>query len=135
MSESRAETKDRHQALAREIAARRDNSSPASGAGKKGKEQSEDKGKGKGTKRQHQFKDWSDRQVRDEHVRVGQALDKQTFRLQEGRLTSGVELTRPYRTLPMFVGLMLTGFGGEWITRGSCYMCGDPHDTARCCRC
>jgi hypothetical protein len=35
----------------------------------------------------------------------------------------------------MFVGVLLTGFGGDWITKGSCYMCGSPHDTARCSRC
>ena len=35
----------------------------------------------------------------------------------------------------MFVGVLLTGFGGSWITRGSCYICGQPHNTARCCRC
>ena len=53
-----------------------------------------------------------------------------------GSAGGGAEvLTRPYRNLPMFVGVLLTGFGGSWITQGSCYICGQPHDTARCCRC
>ena len=55
--------------------------------------------------------------------------------MQEGKLTSGKELVRPYRGRPMFVGALLTGFGGDWITKGSCYVCSSPHDTARCSKC
>ena len=35
----------------------------------------------------------------------------------------------------MLVGVLLTGSGGSWIRQGSCYICGQPHDTARCCQC
>ena len=46
-------------------------------------------------------------------------------------MTSGIELVRPYRGRPMFVGAVLTGFGGDWITQGSCYLCASPHDAAQ----
>ena len=55
--------------------------------------------------------------------------------MQEGKLTSGKEFARPYRGRPMFVGVMLTGFGGDWITKGSCFLCASPHETARCSKC
>jgi hypothetical protein len=35
----------------------------------------------------------------------------------------------------MFVGVVLAGFGGYWITKGSCYVCASPLDTARCSKC
>ena len=133
--EMRGEIKDHYQALAKEITARDQQRSPVPGAGKKSKDKGKEKGRGKGAKRQFQFKNWSDQDVRNEHLRVGQELDRMTFNLQEGKLTSGQELTRVYRTLPMFVGVVLTGFGGDWITQGSCFICGNPNDTARCCRC
>ena len=44
-------------------------------------------------------------------------------------------MPRPYRGRPMFVGVLLTGFGGDWLTKGSCHFCGSPHETARCSRC
>ena len=50
-------------------------------------------------------------------------------------MTSGKDLVRPYRGRPMFVGVMLTGFGGDWITKGSCYVCESPHEIARCSKC
>ena len=89
----------------------------------------------KGPKRPWQFRDWSDQELREELARVGQQMDQLTFRLQEGQLTSGKVLVRPYRNLPMVVGVLLTGFGGSWITQRSCFACGSPHNTARCCRC
>ena len=59
-----------------------------------------------------------------------------TFKLQEGKLTQrNEELKRPCRGRPMFVGVLVTGFGGSWITQGSCNICGNPDNTARCCRC
>ena len=133
----RGEIKDWYQSLGKEIIAR--GISPVSGGGKKGKK-GQEKGKkgqekGKGAKRQWQFRNWTDRDLTDEHRHVGEQLDRITYSLQEGKLTSGEELVRPFRTLPMFVGVVLTGFGGTWITRGNCVVCGNPHDTARCCRC
>ena len=47
-------------------------------------------------------------------------------------MTSGKDLVRPYRGRPMFVGVVLTGFEGDWITKGSCYVCEAPHEIARC---
>ena len=35
----------------------------------------------------------------------------------------------------MFVGVVVTGFAGDWITKRSCYACASPHDTARCSKC
>ena len=35
----------------------------------------------------------------------------------------------------MFVDVVLTGFGGDWITKGSCYVCASPHDIARRSKC
>ena len=67
--------------------------------------------------------------------RVGEQLDKLTLSMQEGRLTSGKELVRPYRGRPMFVGVVLTGFGGDWITTCARYVCASPIDTARCLTC
>ena len=129
LAEWRCEVRDWYHTLAREIAGRQEKGrgSPHSRAGKKGK--------GRGSKRQWQFANWSGRQLRHELDRVGKVMDQLTLHLQEGKLTSGKKLERPHRNLPMFVGLLLIGFGGNWITQGSCYMCGHPHDTARCCRC
>ena len=125
--ERRSEVRDWYQAVAREIASRQEKGkgSPLLRAGMKGK----------GPKRQCQFRNWSDRELRDELACIGEQMDRLTYRLQEGKLTSGQVLLRPYRNLPMFVGVLLTGFEGIWITRGSCYICEKPHDTARCCRC
>ena len=129
--ERRSVIKDQYQALTREITAREQTGSPNPGAGKKGKVKGDgQKGKGKG-----KFTNQTDKELRDERARVGKELDRITWSLQEGKFTSGEELVRPYRTLPMFVGVVLSGFGGEWITQGSCFICGNPHDTARCCRC
>ena len=127
LAERRSEVKDWHQAIAREIASRQEKGkdSPLSGAGKKGK----------GSKRQLQYKNWSDSQLRHELARAGGQMDQLTLTLQEGKLTSGKVLERPYRKLPMFVGVLLTGFGGDWITQASCNACGRPHNTARCCWC
>ena len=96
---------------------------------KKGKEA------GHGQRRHYQFRDWSDQEVRDEFDRVGALLDKITSTMQEGKLTSGQVLARPYRGRPMFVGVLVSGFGGDWITKGSCYVCASPHNTARCLKC
>ena len=126
MVDKRSELKERHQALAKEEAAR---GSPVSGACRKGKEKGkvkgkekgqEEKGKGAGTKRQSQFRNWSDQDVSNELAIVGKQLDYFTYYMQEGKLTSGEELTRPFRTLSMFAGVLLTGFGGTWITQGMC---------------
>ena len=46
-----------------------------------------------------------------------------------------MQVTRAYRKLAMFVGLLVTGFEGAWITKEGCYKCGHRGDTARCCRC
>ena len=62
-------------------------------------------------------------------------LDRLTLLMQEGKLTTGQQLRRPYRSIPMFVGVVLTGFRGHWITQRACYMCNDPHDIARCIYC
>ena len=67
--------------------------------------------------------------------KVGAQLDALTFSMQEGRLTSGEDLVGPYRGRPMFVGVVLTGFEGDWITKGSCYFCASPLETARCLKC
>ena len=141
MVDKRSELKERHQALAKEDAVR---GSPVSGACRKGKEKGkvkgkekgqEEKGKGAGTKRQSQFRNWSDQDVSNELAIVGKQLDYFTYYMQEGKLTSGEELTRPFRTLSMFAGVLLTGFGGTWITHGACLTCDTPHDIARCSRC
>ena len=58
-----------------------------------------------------------------------------TVMMQEGKLTTGEQLRRPYRGIPMFVGALLTGFRSHWILRGSCFYCQNPHDTARCIYC
>ena len=132
MVESRSRKRDWHQAVAREIAGRQEKGrgSPHSRAGKKGK--------GRGSKRQWQFANWSGRQLRHELDRVGEEMDQLTLRLQEGKLShlrSGKELVRPFRKLPMFVGVVVTGIGAPWITQGGCHHCDFPHDTARCCWC
>ena len=77
----------------------------------------------------------SDQEVRDEFDRVGALLDKITSTMQEGKLTSGQVLARPYSGRPMFVGVLVSGCGGDWITKGSCYVCASPHNTARCSKC
>ena len=138
VTEQRREIKDMYEALKREIWGREQETrakggkhSPSSGAfGGTGQ-----KGKGKGMKRQHRFMDFSLEQLRAEKKEVGERLDQMTYDLQEGKLTTGVTMVRPYRILPMFVGVLITGFEGVWINQDSCWTCGDPNDTARCCRC
>ena len=66
---------------------------------------------------------------------VAERLDSVTFYMQEGKLTNGEQLRRPFRSIPMFAGVLLTGFGGTWITHGACLTCDTPHDIARCSRC
>ena len=123
LSASGSELKEQQKALFKEDAARR--GSPVSGA------------EGKGTKRQVQFRNWSDQDVSHELARASEQLDQITYTLQEGKLTFGEVLARPWRGLSMFAGVLLTGFGGTWITQGSCYTCGNPDDVARCswCQC
>ena len=94
--ERRAELKSRYKDLMREIDGRR---------------RARGKAKG-GAKRQWHFMEWSDGDLQHEVQQVSEKLDKITFVLQEGKLTSGEELTRPCRSLPMFAGVLLTGFGG-----------------------
>ena len=64
----------------------------------------------KGRSRQRQCRNSSDREVSD-------------------------ELARATERRPMLVGALLAGFGGDWITQGSCLVCGSPHDTMRCSQC
>ncbi|MFM7986446.1 MAG: hypothetical protein ACKPKO_44755, partial [Candidatus Fonsibacter sp.] len=87
---------------------------------------------GKGQRRQYLFGNWSDREVRDEFDSAGAQLGAITFTMQEGKLTSGRQLVRPHSGRPMFVGAVLSGFRGYWITEGSCYVCASPHGTAQC---
>ena len=121
LSASGSELKEQQKALFKEDAARR--GSPVSGA------------EGKGTKRQVQFGNWSDQDVSHELARASEQLDQITYTLQEGKLTFGEVLARPWRGLSMFAGALLTGFGGTWITHGACLTCDTPHDIARCSRC
>ena len=118
VTEQRREIRNTHEALKREI---------------RGREQK--KGKGKGMERQYRFMDFSFEQLRAEKKGVGERLDQMTKDMQEGKLTTGETLTRPLRNVPMFAGVLATGFEGVWITQNSCWRCGHPHDTARCCRC
>ena len=90
------------------------------------------KGKGKGRKR---GRDESYEALQRELASVGEDLDRLTRLLQEGKLLDGTQVTRAYRKLAMFVGLLVTGFEGAWITKEGCYKCGHRGDTARCCRC
>ena len=89
-------------------------------------------GRGKGQRRQHRFRHWTDEDVRAENDRLGGQLDDLTRTMQVGTLTTDQKLTRPYRGRPMFVGAMITGFGGDWIRERSCIVCGVPHDLGRC---
>ena len=62
--------------------------------------------------------------------------DDFTRLMHEGRLLlTGEILERPHRGRPMFVGLLLTGFGGDWITQGNCWKCGAHHEIGRCAWC
>ena len=119
--ERRATLKSRCQDLRREINGRQ---------GGRGKEK-------RGAKRQRHFMEWSDGDLQHEVQQISETLDGMTSVLREGHKTSGEELTRPCRSLPMFAGLLLTGFGGRWITQGSCITCRSTHATARChwCQC
>ena len=89
----------------------------------------------KGRIRQRQYRHVSDQEVSDAFARAAERLDNATRMVREGKLTTGECLTRPYHGRPMLVGALLTGFGGNWITQGSCYSCGSPDDTARCSQC
>ena len=106
LSASGSELKEQQKALFKEDAARR--GSPVSGA------------EGKGTKRQVQFGNWSDQDVSHELARASEQLDQITYTLRGGKLTFGEVLARPWRGLSMFAGVLLTGFGGTWITQGMC---------------
>ena len=90
---------------------------------------------GAGQGRHRYYSHWSNKQVRLQCHRVGTELDAITCIMQEGKLTSGEELVRPYRGRPMFVGALLIGFEGDWITEGVCLECQSPHDIARCSKC
>ena len=105
---------------------------PVSGTAKKKKGQ-QPAGAGQG--RYRDYRNWSNTQVLQECDRVGTELDAITCIMQEGKLTSGAELVRPYRGRPMFVGALLIGFEGDWITEGMCLECQSPHDIARCSKC
>ena len=119
--ERRAELKSRYKDLRREISGRQ---------GGRGKEK-------RGGKRQWHFMEWSDGDLQNEVQQISETLDGITSVLQEGQKTSGEELTRPCRSLPVFAGMLLTGFGGAWITQGSCITCRSTCATARChwCQC
>ena len=89
---------------------------------------------GQGTKRK--FIAYSDEQLHTQLAHVCDRMGALTFKLQEGKLMQNNKgLKRPHRSLPMFVGVLLTGFGGDWITQASCNACGRPHNTACCCWC
>ena len=125
MAQSRSEVRNYYQAIEKEIGSRTEKrkGSPLSGAGKVGK--------GKGTKRQWQFREWDDQSLHDELAKVGQRMDEFTYRPQEGKLTSGKMLERPFQTLPMFVGVLCTVFENDWIKKAGCYVCWMPFDIAR----
>ena len=119
--ERRATLKSRYKDLTREIDGRQ---------GARGKAK-------RGAKRQRHFMEWSDGALQHEVRTVSEKLDWITSISREGNKTSGEELTRPCRSLPMYAGMLLTGFGGAWIKQGSCITCGSAHATARChwCQC
>ena len=73
--------------------------------------------------------------MQEQQEKVGKQLDQLTALMQEGTLSTGEVMERPYRGIPMVVGALLTGFEGHWILGGSCLICGNPHDTARCIYC
>ena len=112
-----------HNALAKKCG-KKGHGSPPPGASRKGK--------GKGRKR---GRDESYEALRREWLSVGEDLDRLTRLLQEGKLLDGTQVTRAYRKLAMFVGLLVTGFDGDWITEEGCHTCPSRHHTARCCRC
>ena len=89
----------------------------------------------KGLMLQYYFRNWSDCDLHKALQRAEFELNLITRDLQEGKLTNGTELTRPYRSLPMFVGLLLTGFQRDWITQSTCIMRGNADNIARCCWC
>ena len=136
LAEKRKDVKNYYDTIEWEIAMRTEKGhqkgtrSPVSGVGKQG-------AKGKGTKRpgSWQFRNHTDAALQREHTSTAEEFDRLTWLLQEGKFTNGTALVRPYRSQSMFAGLLLTGFGGDWITKRGCYMCPEAHDTARCCRC
>ena len=56
----------------------------------------------------------------DQHRQKEQEMDELVYRMKEGKLSSGTELKRPYRGLPMFVGVLATGFDGAWMRESKC---------------
>ena len=91
--------------------------------------------KGKRKWRQPGYRHWSDRQLKQEHRRLTPILDKLTYQMQEGKLSNGQVLARPFRPRGMWVGLVLTGFGGAWIMEANCEVCQGNVDIARCVKC
>ena len=89
----------------------------------------------KGMQLEHYFRNWSDSDLHKALQLAESEFDLATRDLQEGKLTNGTTLTRPYRSLPMFVGLLLTGFQRDWITQSTCIMRGNADNIARCCWC
>ena len=131
LSQQRTQHKDLYERIKREIACR---GSPSSGAvGKRGV---------KGSKDQQQFKSWSLYDLEQELQVVGADTDSITFIMQEGKMlvptvgsTEKSEVKRPHHGLPMFVGLLVTGFKGDWITQDGCIACSKADGIARCCWC
>ena len=93
------------------------------------------KGKGQGKRRQLGYRHWSHWQLKQEHRRLTPILDKLTYQMQEGKLSNGQVLTRPFRPRGMWVGLVLAGFGGAWIMEAYCEVCQKSVDIARCVKC
>ena len=131
LSQKRTQHKDLRERIKREIACR---GSPSSGAvGKRGV---------KGSKDQQQLKSLSLHDLKQRLQDVGANVDHITFIMQEGKWlvppvgsTGKSDVKRPHHGLPMFVGLLVTGFKGDWITQDSCITCSKAHEIARCCWC
>ena len=76
--------------------------------------------------------------MKDEHALFAGQVNAHTRLMQEGKLTNGQTVPRVHRSLPMFTGVLVTGFldsMASWITLPGCYNCGEPEGIARCCMC
>ena len=88
-----------------------------------------------GAKSRSSFNDSSSQELRAELAVSRARMDELTNYLREGRLSNGRQLKRPRCNLPEFVGVLVTGFEGSWITQGGCLTCRETSKTARCCWC
>ena len=126
LAERKREMRECFDALVRENHSRTNSTGPGAGmvTGGKGKRQCP-----------WRFSQWSNEQVQKQFADVKAQLDEMTHMLQEGKLTNGQMVARPYRNIPMWVGLRVSGFDAEWLNNDYCLVCSERDDIARCCRC